>query len=115
MEASGLLRLIRIAYEMLGLVTFFTMASKEVRAWSVRRGTRAPQAAGAIHTDMEHGFVRAEVIAWESLVRAGSPEAARDLGVVRLEGKDFGVEGGGGLLVRVALLIDRCVVAFVRG
>src|SRR2546421_3712 len=100
MEASGLLRLIRIAYEMLGLVTFFTMASKEVRAWSVRRGTRAPQAAGTIHTDMEHGFVRAEVIAWESLVRAGSPQAARDLGLVRLEGKDYVVQDGGVLLIR---------------
>src|SRR5881396_3592899 len=103
MEASGLLRLIRIAHEMLELVTFFTMASKEVRAWSVRRGTRAPQAAGTIHTDMEHGFVRAEVIAWESLVRAGSPQAARDLGLVRLEGKDYVVQDGDVLLIRFAL------------
>ena len=103
MEASGLLRLIRIAHEMLGLVTFFTMASKEVRAWSVRRGTRAPQAAAAIHTDMEQGFVRAEVIAWESLVRAGSAQAARDLGLVRLEGKDYVVQDGDVLLIRFAL------------
>src|SRR5437667_255187 len=90
-------------HEVLELVTFFTMASKEVRAWSVRRGTRAPQAAGAIHTDMEHGFVRAEVIAWESLVRAGSPQAARDLGLVRLEGKDYVVQDGDVLLIRFAL------------
>src|SRR5437667_292648 len=103
MEAYGLLRLFRFAYGMLGLVTFFTMASKEVRAWSVRRGTRAPQAAGTIHTDMEHGFVRAEVIAWESLVRAGSPQAARDLGLVRLEGKDYVVQDGDVLLIRFAL------------
>lgn len=103
MESSGLLRLVRTAYEMLGLVTFFTMASREVRAWSVRRGTRAPQSAGVIHTDMEHGFVRAEVIAWESLVSAGSPQAARDHGLVRLEGKDYVVQDGDVLLIRFAL------------
>lgn len=103
MEAPGLLRLIRIAYEMLGLVTFFTTASKEVRAWSVRRDITAPRAAGAIHTDMERGFIRAEVIAWETLVHAGSLQAARDRGLVRLEGKDYVVQDGDVMLIRFAL------------
>src|SRR3989442_2391218 len=85
----GLLRLIRLAYEMLGLVTFFTAASKEVRAWPVARGTTAPRAAGKIHTDMERGFIRAEVIGWEGLVKSGSLLTARDPGLVRLEGKDY--------------------------
>ncbi len=101
-EEPGLLRLIRIAYDMLALVTFFTTASKEVRAWSVRRDTRAPEAAGTIHTDMERGFIRAEVIAWEALVTAGSLQAARDRGLVRLEGKDYVVQDGDVLLIRFA-------------
>lgn len=101
-EEPGLLRLIRIAYDMLALVTFFTTASKEVRAWSVRRDTRAPEAAGTIHTDMERGFIRAEVIAWEALVTAGSLQAARDRGLVRLEGKDYVVQDGDVLFIRFA-------------
>src|SRR2546427_6081259 len=101
-EEPGLLRLIRIAYGMLGLITFFTTASKEVRAWSVRRDTRAPQAAGAIHTDMERGFIRAEVIAWEMLVNAGSLQAAKDRGLVRLEGKDYVVQDGDVMFFRFA-------------
>lgn len=101
-EEPGLLRLTRIAYDMLALVTFFTTASKEVRAWSVRRDTRAPEAAGTIHTDMERGFIRAEVIAWEALVTAGSLQAARDRGLVRLEGKDYVVQDGDVLLIRFA-------------
>jgi len=101
-EEPGLLRLIRIAYGMLVLITFFTTASKEVRAWSVRRDTRAPQAAGAIHTDMERGFIRAEVIAWEMLVNAGSLQAAKDRGLVRLEGKDYVVQDGDVMFFRFA-------------
>ncbi len=99
----GLLRLIRLAYEILGLVTFFTTASQEVRAWPVARGTTAPAAAGKIHTDMERGFVRAEVIGWEALVQAGSLQTARDRGVVRLEGKDYAVQDGDVILFRFAL------------
>jgi GTP-binding protein YchF len=99
----GLIRLIRLAYEMLGLVTFFTTASKEVRAWPVARGTTAPFAAGKIHTDMERGFIRAEVIGWEALVQAGSLQVARDRGLVRLEGKDYAVQDGDVILFRFAV------------
>jgi len=99
----GLLRLIRVAYEMLGLVTFFTAASKEVRAWPVARGTTAPRAAGKIHTDMERGFIRAEVIGWEALVQSGSLLTARDRGLVRLEGKDYVVQDGDVMLFRFAV------------
>lgn len=99
----GLMRLIRVAYEMLGLVTFFTTASSEVRAWSVARGTAAPQAAGMIHTDMERGFIRAEVVQWDVLVQAGSLQAARDRGLVRLEGKAYEVQDGDVVLFRFAV------------
>ena len=99
----GLLRLIRLAYEMLGLVTFFTTASKEVRAWPVPRGTTAPRAAGKIHTDMERGFIRAEVIGWEVLLQSGSLLTARDRGLVRLEGKDYVVQDGDVMLFRFAV------------
>lgn len=102
-EEPGLLRLIRVAYELLDLVTFITTASNEVRAWSVRRGTKAPHAAGAIHTDMERGFIRAEVISWETLATAGSLQAARDRGQVRLEGKDYVVQDGDVVLFRFAV------------
>ncbi len=99
----GLFRLIRVAYEMLGLVTFFTTASKEVRAWPVARGTTAPRAAGKIHTDMERGFIRAEVIGWEVLVQSRSLLTARDRGLVRLEGKDYVVQDGDVMLFRFAV------------
>ncbi|HVH31265.1 MAG TPA: DUF933 domain-containing protein, partial [bacterium] len=99
----GLLRLIRLAYEMLGLVTFFTAASKEVRAWPVARGTTAPGAAGKVHTDMERGFIRAEVIGWAALVKSGSLQAARDRGLVRVEGKDYVVQDGDLMLFRFAV------------
>lgn len=101
-EEPGLLRLIRAAYGLLDLVTFITTASNEVRAWSVRRGTKAPRAAGTIHTDMERGFIRAEVIPWETLATAGSLQAARDHGLVRLEGRDYVVQDGDVMLIRFA-------------
>jgi ribosome-binding ATPase YchF (GTP1/OBG family) len=85
------------------LVTFFTAASKEVRAWPVPRGTTAPRAAGKIHTDMERGFIRAEVIGWEVLVQSGSLLTARDRGLVRLEGKDYVVQDGDVMLFRFAV------------
>ncbi|MCL6637722.1 MAG: redox-regulated ATPase YchF [Alicyclobacillus sp.] len=90
----GLHRLIRAAYELLGLITYFTAGEPEVRAWTVRAGTKAPQAAGVIHSDFERGFIRAEVVAYEDLVRAGSYAAAREAGKVRLEGKDYVVQDG---------------------
>ncbi|MBI4276907.1 MAG: redox-regulated ATPase YchF [Armatimonadetes bacterium] len=93
-EEPGLARLIRSAHALLGLVTFFSTASEEVRAWPVPRGTTAQRAAGQIHTDMERGFIRAEAIAWEALVAAGSLHAARERGLMRLEGKEYLVADG---------------------
>ena len=90
----GLNRLIRSGYEVLGLLTFLTAGEKEVRAWTVARGSRAPQAAGEIHTDFERGFIRAEVIAWDKLVEAGGTVAAKGKGWVRTEGKEYVVKDG---------------------
>ena len=94
LRASGLDRLVNCAYSNLGLLTYFTTGPKEVRAWTVRRGTKAPQAAGIIHTDFERGFIRAETIASEEYVREGSEQMAREAGKMRLEGKDYEVCDG---------------------
>ena len=94
LERPGLERLIRTGYHTLGLITFFTAGEKEVRAWTVKRGTKAPQAAGEIHSDFERGFIRAEVIDWHDLVAAGSVAAARARGLLRTEGKDYVVRDG---------------------
>jgi ribosome-binding ATPase len=91
---SGLDKLIRSSYKLLGLITYFTAGEPEVRAWTIRKGTKAPQAAGVIHSDFERGFIRAEVVAYEDLVAAGSFAAAREAGKLRLEGKDYVVEDG---------------------
>lgn len=102
LQERGLWTLSRAAYALLDLVTFFSTASREVRAWSVRRGTKAPEAAGKIHTDMERGFLRAEVIPWETLVQAGSLKTAHDRGQMRLEGKDYVVQDGDVIQFRFA-------------
>ncbi|RDI96707.1 redox-regulated ATPase YchF [Meiothermus sp. QL-1] len=91
---SGLSRLVRVAYRTLGLLTFFTAGEKEVRAWTIRRGTRAPEAAGEIHTDLERGFIRAEVIEWHRLVEAGGWAQGKERGWVRTEGKEYVVQDG---------------------
>lgn len=91
---SGLDRLIQAAYKLLGLETYFTAGVQEVRAWTIRKGTKAPQAAGVIHTDFEKGFIRAEVVGYSDLVEAGSMAAAREKGLLRLEGKDYVVQDG---------------------
>jgi GTP-binding protein YchF len=91
---AGLDRCIRAAYKLLGLKTFFTVGPKEVRAWTVRNSATAPQAAGAIHTDFERGFIRAEVIAYEDYVRLGGESKAREAGRLRLEGKTYVVAEG---------------------
>lgn len=91
---SGLDRLIRSAYHLLGLITYFTAGEPEVRAWTIVRGTKAPQAAGVIHTDFERGFIRAEVVSYGDLVTAGSYAAARESGKLRLEGKDYVMQDG---------------------
>jgi GTP-binding protein YchF len=93
-QESGLERLIRKGYEVLDLITYLTAGEKEVRAWTVREGATAPRAAGEIHSDFEKGFIRAEVIAWERLVEAGSIPAAKAKGWVRTEGKEYVVRDG---------------------
>jgi GTP-binding protein YchF len=90
----GLNRVIRAGYELLGLQTYFTAGPKEVRAWTVRRGSTAPQAAGVIHTDFEHGFIRAEVISYEDFVRYRGEAAARAAGRMQREGKEYVVREG---------------------
>ncbi|MFQ5466398.1 MAG: redox-regulated ATPase YchF, partial [Thermodesulfobacteriota bacterium] len=91
---SGLDRLAHEAYRLLGLITFFTVGKKEARAWTVVRGSKAPRAAAAIHTDFERGFIRAEVIGYDDLIACGSEAACRDRGLVRVEGKDYVVRDG---------------------
>jgi GTP-binding protein YchF len=91
---TGLARVIRAGYGLLGLLTFFTVGPKEARAWTVEKGSKAPQAAGAIHTDFEKGFIRAETIAYEDFVACGSEQAAKDTGKMRLEGSEYIVHDG---------------------
>ncbi len=94
LSEPGLNRVIRAAYELLGLLTYFTAGPKEVRAWTIRAGSTAPQAAGVIHTDFERGFIRAEVIAFEDYVRFRGEAGAREAGRLRLEGKEYVVHEG---------------------
>jgi len=89
LNTSGLERFIQASYRLLGLLTYFTAGEKEVRAWTIVTGAKAPEAAGVIHTDFERGFIKAEVIDWEKLVTAGSWKAAFEKGLVRLEGRDY--------------------------
>ncbi len=91
---SGLDRMIRAAYDLLGLLTYFTAGVKEVRAWTVRQGAKAPEAAGVIHTDFEKGFIRAEVIAYADFVACGGEAGAKEKGLLRLEGKEYVVQDG---------------------
>ena len=94
MAESGADRIIRLSYELLGLISFFTTASAEVKAWSIQHDTEAVKAAGKIHSDMEHGFIRAEVISHDDLMKCGSYAEARKKGLLRLEGKDYKVQDG---------------------
>lgn len=89
MDESGLVRLTKVAYDLLGLITFFTAGEEESRAWPLRQGTKAPAAAGKIHSDMERGFIRAEVYTYADLISLGSVAAVRDKGLFRLEGKEY--------------------------
>ncbi|OGV96723.1 MAG: redox-regulated ATPase YchF [Nitrospinae bacterium RIFCSPLOWO2_02_39_17] len=91
---SGLNRLIRTSYNLLGLISFFTVGEDEVRAWTIRKETRAVNAAGVIHSDIEKGFIRAEVIGYEDLIKCGSLSEGRNKGLLRLEGKEYGVKDG---------------------
>ena len=94
LEESGLNKLIKAAFRLLGLMTFLTAGEDECRAWTIKIGTKAPQAAGKIHSDIERGFIRAEIVSYDDLVAAGSVAAAREKGQVRVEGKDYVMQDG---------------------
>jgi hypothetical protein len=94
LEEPGLDRVIRTSYDLLGLLSFLTAGEDECRAWTIRKGTKAPAAAGAIHSDIERGFIRAEVVSFDDLVTAGSIAACREKGTLRLEGKEYEVKDG---------------------
>jgi ribosome-binding ATPase len=100
LKESGLVRLIRTSYELLGLISFFTVGEDECRAWTIERGSKAVHAAGTIHTDLEHHFIRAETIHWDQLLAAGSEAEARIRGTLRLEGKDYIVKDGDVMHIR---------------
>ena len=100
LKESGLVRLIRKSYELLGLISFFTVGQDECRAWTIERGSRAQTAAGAIHSDLEKHFIRAETIHWDQLLDAGSEANARSRGTLRLEGKDYIVQDGDVMHIR---------------
>ncbi len=94
LEESGLDKLIEASYKLLGLMSFLTAGVQEVRAWTIKRGTKAPQAAGKIHSDIERGFIRAEIVSYDDLVECGSEAAAKEKGKFRLEGKDYIMQDG---------------------
>ena len=100
LEQSGLDRLITKCYSLLGLISYLTAGQPEVRAWTIKNGTKAPQAAGKIHTDFERGFIRAEVVSFDDLMNCGSMNAAKEKGLVRSEGKDYIMKDGDIVLFR---------------
>ena len=100
LEKSGLDRLVSACYELLGLISYLTAGKPEVRAWTIKKGTKAPQAAGKIHTDFERGFIRAEVVSFETLIECGSIASAKDKGLVRSEGKEYVMQDGDVVLFR---------------
>ena len=100
LHESGLDRLIKVCYDLLGLMSYLTAGEQEVRAWTIAKGTKAPQAAGKIHTDFERGFIKAEVVNYKDLLEQGSLGAAREKGLVRMEGKEYVVQDGDVILFR---------------
>ena len=94
LDESGLDKVIKASYDLLGLMSFLTAGKKEVRAWTIKKGTKAPQAAGKIHTDFERGFIKAEIVSYNDLVKLGSYQKAKEAGLVRLEGKDYVMQNG---------------------
>ena len=99
-DKSGLDKLVSACYTLLGLISYLTAGEKETRAWTIVKGTKAPQAAGKIHSDFEKGFIRAEVVDWKVLLECGSYNAAKEKGKVRSEGKDYVVQDGDVVLFR---------------
>ena len=100
LKESGLEKLIKASYKLLGLISYLTAGEQEVRAWTITEGTKAPQAAGKIHSDFERGFIRAEVVSYDDLIACGSHTAAKEKGLIRLEGKDYVVKDGDIMLFR---------------
>ena len=100
LSESGLDRLIKAGYSLLGLISYLTAGPKEVRAWTIKNGTKAPQAAGKIHSDFERGFIRAEVISYDDLIACGSMTSAKEKGLVRSEGKEYVMRDGDIVLFR---------------
>ena len=100
LKESGLEKLIKASYKLLGLISYLTAGEPEVRAWTITEGTKAPQAAGKIHSDFERGFIRAEVVSYDDLIACGSHTAAKEKGLIRLEGKDYVVKDGDIMLFR---------------
>ena len=100
LSESGLDKLIAASYSLLGLISFLTAGEDETRAWTIKKGTKAPQAAGKIHTDFERGFIKAEVVNYKDLLDAGSYARARDKGLIRIEGKEYVVQDGDVILFR---------------
>ena len=100
LKESGLEKLIAASYDLLGLMSFLTAGETETRAWTIKKGTKAPQAAGKIHSDFERGFIRAEVVNYKNLLECGSLAAAREKGLVGLEGKEYVVQDGDVILFR---------------
>ena len=100
LKESGLEKLIKASYKLLGLISYLTVGEPEVRAWTITEGTKAPQAAGKIHSDFERGFIRAEVVSYDDLIACGSHTAAKEKGLIRLEGKDYVVKDGDIMLFR---------------
>ena len=100
MKESGLDKLIKASYSLLGLISYLTSGEDETRAWTIKKGTKAPQAAGKIHSDFERGFIKAEVVNYQDLMDCGSTAAAKEKGLVRMEGKDYVVQDGDVILFR---------------
>lgn len=100
MKESGLDKLIKASYSLLGLISYLTSGEDETRAWTITKGTKAPQAAGKIHTDFERGFIKAEVVNYQDLLDCGSTAAAKEKGLVRVEGKEYVVQDGDVILFR---------------
>ena len=100
LSESGLEKLIKASYSLLGLISYLTAGEPEVRAWTIKKGTKAPQAAGKIHSDFERGFIRAEIVSYDDLMACGTYTAAKEKGLVRLEGKEYVVQDGDIILFR---------------
>ena len=100
LDESGLDKVIKASYDLLGLMSFLTAGKPEVRAWTIKKGTKAPEAAGKIHSDIQRGFIKAEIMSYDDLVKEGSANAVKEKGLLRVEGKDYIMQDGDIVLFR---------------